>query len=60
MDEEALVPPQQCNGFIIPIILASCFFIRWFQRKHTVTKVVIDEENPYIESDDNVFIRVVE
>ena len=39
---------------------AKCFFIRWFQRKHTVTKVVIDEENPYIESEDNVFIRVVE
>ena len=39
---------------------AKCFFIRWFQRKHTVTKVVIDEENPYIKSEDNVFIRVVE
>ena len=39
---------------------AKCFFIRWFQRKHTVTKVVIDEENPYIESEDNVFIQVVE
>ena len=39
---------------------AKCFFIRWFQRKHTVMKVVIDEENPYIESEDNVFIRVVE
>ena len=39
---------------------AKCFFIRWFQRKHTVTRVVINEENPYIESEDNVFIRVVE
>ena len=31
-----------------------------FVFKFKSTRVVIDEENPYIESEDNVFIRVVE
>lgn len=29
---------------------SKCFFIRWFQRKHTVTRIWIEESNPYIEN----------
>lgn len=36
---------------------SKCFLIRWFQKKHTVTKVEIDESNPYIISEENVFIK---
>ena len=39
---------------------SKCFFIRWFQRKHTVTRITINEENPYIESQENVYIRVID
>lgn len=33
------------------------FFIRWFQKKHTVTRVEVNEENPHIVSQENVFIK---
>ena len=36
------------------------FLCRWFQKKHTVTRVIIHEENPYIESQENVYIRVLD
>lgn len=36
---------------------SKCFFIRWFQKKHTVTRVEIDEANPHIVSEQNVFIK---
>lgn len=36
------------------------FLCRWFQKKHTVTRVIINEENPYIENQENVYIRVVD
>lgn len=36
------------------------FICRWFQKKHTVTRIIINEENPYIESQENVYIRVVD
>ncbi len=39
---------------------SKCFFIRWFQKKHTVTRITINEENPYIENQENVYIRVIE
>ena len=39
---------------------SKCFFIRWFQKRHTVTKVVVNEENPYIISEQNVFIKTGE
>lgn len=39
---------------------SKCFFIRWFQKKHTVTRVIINEENPYIENQENVYIRVID
>lgn len=32
------------------------FLCRWFQKKHTVTKVEVVEKNPYIKSTENVFI----
>lgn len=35
----------------------KCFILRWFQKKHTVTRVEINEENPYIISQENVFIK---
>lgn len=34
------------------------FLCRWFQKKHTVTRVNINEENPYIENEENVFIKI--
>lgn len=36
---------------------SKCFFVRWFQKKHIVTKVEIDESNPYIISEENVYIK---
>lgn len=36
------------------------FLCRWFQKKHTVTRVIIHEENPYIENQENVYIRVLD
>lgn len=38
----------------------KCFFLRWFQKKHTVTRIIINEENPYIEDQENVYIRVID
>lgn len=35
------------------------FLCRWFQRKHTVVKVVVDEKNPHIKSQENVFFEIV-
>lgn len=37
----------------------KCWFARLFQKKHKVTKVYIDEANPYIDSQQNEFIEVV-
>ena len=33
------------------------FLCRWFQKKHTITEVKIKENNPNIESEQNVFIK---
>lgn len=33
---------------------------RLFQRKHVVTRVTIHEENPYIESQENVYISILD
>lgn len=38
----------------------KCFFLRWFQKKHTVTRITINEENPYITSQENIYIRVLD
>ena len=34
------------------------FLCRWFQKKHTVTKVVVDEKNPHITAQENVFYNI--
>lgn len=39
---------------------AKFFLCRWFQKKHTVTRVEIEEENPNIKSTQNVFIQISE
>jgi hypothetical protein len=36
---------------------SKCFLVRMFQKKHTVTRVEIEESNPYIISEQNVFIK---
>lgn len=36
---------------------SKCFLVRMFQKKHTVTRVEIEESNPYIVSEENVFIK---
>lgn len=36
------------------------FLCRLFQKKHTVTRVIINEENPYIENQENLYIRVLD
>lgn len=38
---------------------SKIFFIRWFQKKHTVVTVDVEEKNPYIKSKENRFINVV-
>lgn len=35
------------------------FFIRWFQKKHTVVEVNVVEKNPYITEQENRFIEIV-
>ena len=34
------------------------FLCRWFQKKHTVIKVVVDEKNPHIKSQENIFFEI--
>lgn len=34
------------------------FLCRWFQKKHTVIKVVVDEKNPHIKCQENVFFEI--
>jgi hypothetical protein len=36
------------------------FLCRWFQKKHTVIKVVVDEKNQHIKTQENVFFEIVE
>ena len=36
------------------------FFIRWFQKKHWVTKVNIRENSPYVTSKEKKFIKIIE
>lgn len=38
----------------------KCFFLRWFQKKHIVTRITINEENPYIINEENIYIRVID
>lgn len=38
---------------------SKCFFIRWFQRKHEVITVDVEEKNPYIQTTQQKFIEIV-
>ena len=36
------------------------FFIRWFQKKHTVVKINVRENSPYVTSKEKKFIKIIE
>lgn len=38
---------------------SKLFFIRWFQKKHTVVEVNVEEKSPYITNKENKFIKIV-
>lgn len=38
---------------------SKIFFIRWFQKKHTVVEVNVEERSPYIINKENKFIKIV-
>jgi hypothetical protein len=38
---------------------SKVFFIRWFQKKHKVVEVVLEEQNPYIKNKQVKFIKVL-
>lgn len=38
---------------------SKLFFIRWFQRKHTVVEINVEEKSPYIINKENKFIKIV-
>lgn len=38
---------------------SKVFFIRWFQKRHTVVEVNIQDKNPYIVEEKNKFIEIV-
>ena len=37
----------------------KCFFLRWFQKKHTVVEVDVIEENPYVDLKENKYIKII-
>ncbi len=37
----------------------KCFFLRWFQKKHIVTRVDIIERNPYVENQNARYVEIV-
>ena len=37
---------------------SKCFFIRWFQKKHWVTVVTVEEKNPYIDIKEQKYIKI--
>lgn len=38
---------------------SKIFFIRWFQKKHWVTEVTVEEKSPYITNKSQKFIKVI-
>lgn len=38
---------------------SKIFFIRWFQKKHTVVEVNVEEKSPYITNKENKFIKIL-
>lgn len=47
-EKETINPPKKCK------------IARWFQKKHTVIRVDIEEENPYIEHKQNKFVKILD
>lgn len=45
---ETIKPPKKCK------------FFRLFQKKHTVVRVRIEEDNPYLESEQNMYIQILD
>ena len=46
-DKETIKPPKKCK------------FLRLFQKKHTILEVNIVEQNPYIETQTDKFIKII-
>lgn len=46
--KETIKPPKKCA------------IARWFQKKHTVIRVEIEEENPYIKHTQNKFVKILD
>lgn len=46
-NKETIKPPKKCR------------VARWFQKKHTVIRVEIKEENPYIKQTNNQFVKIL-
>lgn len=38
---------------------SKIFFVRWFQKKHTVIEVNVKEESPYIDNKESKFVKVL-
>jgi hypothetical protein len=38
---------------------SKIFFIKWFQKKHNVIEVNVEEKNPYIETKQQKFIKIL-
>lgn len=38
---------------------SKIFFIRWFQKKHTIVEVRVIDKNPYITEEENRFIDII-
>lgn len=47
-NRETIRPPKKCR------------IGRWFQKKHTVIRVEIKEENPYIKQTNNQFVKILD
>lgn len=37
---------------------SKCFLVRWFQKKHWVTEVTVEEKNPYIDIKEQKYIKI--
>lgn len=48
MEKEYVDPPKKC------------WFLRLFQKKHTVLKAVVKENNPHVKDQENVFFQIIE
>lgn len=47
-NRETIKPPKKCA------------IARWFQKKHRVIRVEVEEENPYIEIKQNKFVKILD